>query len=118
MEVEVHYTRVMRENTSSNSSNNNNTLPPASEYDDAPDEWDQRILKTGCAAENERLLLCHFDTGDWRACTLEMEAFRQCWAAHGNLERTRTVDSDDSDDSDDGGVDRGGVDRGALTGGR
>lgn len=62
--------------------------------DDQPDEWDSRIISTGCAEENLRLQLCHYDTNDWRQCTKEMEAFRRCWADHSNNERTRTVDND------------------------
>lgn len=62
--------------------------------DDQPDEWDKRIISTGCAEENLRLQLCHYDTNDWRQCTKEMEAFRRCWAEHNNNERTHTVDAD------------------------
>lgn len=67
--------------------------------DDEPDEWDQRIIKTGCADENLKLQLCHYDTNDWRKCTKEMDAFRKCWASHNNNERTRTVDNDPSSTS-------------------
>ncbi|KAI9501341.1 hypothetical protein GGI25_004123 [Coemansia spiralis] len=42
------------------------------------DEWDERIKRTGCFAENEQLLVCHFDTGDWRKCLKEMAAFKEC----------------------------------------
>lgn len=62
--------------------------------DDAPDEWDARIIKTGCDAENLALQLCHYDTGDWRQCREEMAAFRRCWAAHHNDERTATRQND------------------------
>ncbi|KAG2736536.1 hypothetical protein G9P44_000626 [Scheffersomyces stipitis] len=65
------------------------------EDDDEPDEWDQRIMNTGCHQENLALQLCHADTGDWRQCTKEMEAFRKCWAANNNNERTSTVDNDE-----------------------
>lgn len=64
--------------------------------DDEPDEWDKRIIKTGCADENLALQLCHADTGDWRQCTKEMEAFRKCWASNRNDERTKTVDNPDA----------------------
>lgn len=56
-----------------------------------PDEWDQRILDTGCFRENEALQLCHADKGDWRLCLQEMAAFRQCWERNRNDERTGTV---------------------------
>lgn len=62
--------------------------------DDEPDEWDQRIIKTGCHEENLKLQLCHADTGDWRQCTQEMEAFRKCWEVNNNNVRTRTVNMD------------------------
>lgn len=61
--------------------------------DDEPDEWDQRILDTGCHKENLALTYCHADTGDWRKCAAEMKAFRDCWAANNNNERTQTVDN-------------------------
>lgn len=40
--------------------------------DDAPDDWDQRIIDTGCAKENLALQLCHADKGDWRQCIQEV----------------------------------------------
>lgn len=63
------------------------------EVDDEPDEWDQRILETGCYKENLALQLCHADKGDWRACLGEMQAFKKCWDEHLNNERTQTVDN-------------------------
>ncbi|CAN3364503.1 cytochrome oxidase assembly factor 4 [Diutina catenulata] len=65
--------------------------------DDEPDEWDQRIMNTGCHAENLALQLCHADTGDWRQCVKEMAAFRECWAKNNNDDRTSTVQNDDVD---------------------
>lgn len=61
--------------------------------DDEPDEWDKRIMKTGCHEENLALQLCHADTGDWRKCLKEMQAFRECWDRNKNNERTSTVDN-------------------------
>ncbi|KAJ2612882.1 hypothetical protein H4S08_002506 [Coemansia sp. RSA 1365] len=49
------------------------------------DEWDKRIRRTGCFEENERVLICHADTGDWRKCLREMTAFKQCMQQHGQL---------------------------------
>lgn len=69
------------------------SMPENLPDDDRPDEWDQRIIDTGCHAENLALTLCHADTGDWRKCMAEMKAFRECWAANNNNERTRTVDN-------------------------
>ena len=68
--------------------------------DDEPDEWDVRISKTGCFAENEALQLCHADTGDWRKCIKEMQAFRECWAKHANDQRTSTVQAGETKGSD------------------
>lgn len=63
----------------------------SNDIDDEPDEWDQRILKTGCYEENLALQLCHADRGDWRKCLGEMEAFRKCWDLNKNNDRTKTV---------------------------
>ncbi|KAJ2479702.1 hypothetical protein EV174_003948 [Coemansia sp. RSA 2320] len=46
--------------------------------DDDDDAWDRRIRQTGCFAENERLLICHADSNDWRQCARELAAFREC----------------------------------------
>ncbi|OBS23428.1 hypothetical protein FPOA_03976 [Fusarium poae] len=61
--------------------------------DDEPDEWDKRIFSTGCADENAKMTDCYFEKKDWRACTAEMEAFKQCWKAHNNDQRTSTKDN-------------------------
>ncbi|UNI22792.1 hypothetical protein JDV02_008648 [Purpureocillium takamizusanense] len=63
------------------------------EDDDEPDDWDKRIFSTGCADENAKMTDCYFEKKDWRACTAEMEAFKQCWKRHGNDERTATRDA-------------------------
>lgn len=65
---------------------------------DEEDPWDVRIAATGCYEENEALQLCHADTGDWRKCLKEMEAFRECWKRHGNVERVHTHDISPEDD--------------------
>ncbi|KAJ1664327.1 hypothetical protein EV178_004224 [Coemansia sp. RSA 1646] len=54
--------------------------------DDDDDEWDKRIQRTGCFEENERLLVCHADTGDWRKCAKEMLAFKECMKQHGRFQ--------------------------------
>jgi hypothetical protein len=76
--------------------NNKNDNDDNDDDDDKPDEWDQRIINTGCADENLKLQLCHYDTNDWRKCIPEMEAFRKCWDQHNNNERTLTVDNPDT----------------------
>ncbi|KAM0307911.1 hypothetical protein ACHAPM_000644 [Fusarium culmorum] len=63
------------------------------EEDDEPDEWDKRIFSTGCADENAKMTDCYFEKKDWRACTAEMEAFKQCWKVHNNDQRTSTKDN-------------------------
>lgn len=60
--------------------------------DQDPDDWDKRITDTGCYVENMALQLCHAETGDWRQCFKEMEAFRKCWETNGNRERVQTID--------------------------
>ncbi|KAF8423902.1 hypothetical protein EV426DRAFT_533803, partial [Tirmania nivea] len=49
---------------------------------------DKRINDTGCAAENMRLTDCYYEKKDWRKCSDEMTAFRECWKKHGNVQRT------------------------------
>ncbi|KEZ42192.1 hypothetical protein SAPIO_CDS6265 [Scedosporium apiospermum] len=60
--------------------------------DDEPDEWEQRIDKTGCAAENAKMTDCYFERKDWRACAAELAAFQQCWKKNHNDERTSMKD--------------------------
>ncbi|KAF8446544.1 hypothetical protein BGX38DRAFT_1094305, partial [Terfezia claveryi] len=55
---------------------------------------DKRINNTGCAAENMRLIDCHYEKKDWRKCTAEMIAFRECWKKHGNVQRTVVRDAE------------------------
>lgn len=43
------------------------------------DPYNARIEKTGCFEENEKLLICFYDTKDWRKCAKEMQAFRECF---------------------------------------
>ncbi|KAG5981950.1 hypothetical protein E4U55_002484 [Claviceps digitariae] len=61
--------------------------------DDEPDEWDKRIFSTGCADENMKMTDCYFAKKDWRACTAEMQDFKECWKRHGNDQRTATKDA-------------------------
>ncbi|KAJ6790144.1 hypothetical protein PWT90_08871 [Aphanocladium album] len=63
------------------------------EDDDEPDEWDKRIFSTGCSEENAKMTDCYFEKKDWRACTSEMQQFKECWKRHGNEERTSTKDA-------------------------
>ncbi|RCK67055.1 Cytochrome oxidase assembly factor 4 [Candida viswanathii] len=72
------------------------TATAGTDNDDEPDEWDKRILKTGCYQENLNLQLCHADKGDWRQCLKEMQLFRECWEKNKNNERTSTVDNDEA----------------------
>ncbi|TGZ84148.1 hypothetical protein EX30DRAFT_99958 [Ascodesmis nigricans] len=71
---------------------NPQTQSQVPEDDDEPDDWDKRIMATGCAEENERLRFCFVDKKDWRLCLAEMQAFRKCWDEHGNRQRTGMKD--------------------------
>jgi len=56
-------------------------VPVSVEADD-PGEADQQgaIEATGCAAENDSLLLCYDERGrDWRNCRSELESLRLCY---------------------------------------
>lgn len=76
-------------------------LPQGSgEEEEEEDPWDVRIAKTGCYAENERLQLCHAETGDWRKCMDHMKAFRECWERNHNNERVSTQDAPESKGKD------------------
>ncbi|KAJ5368442.1 uncharacterized protein N7496_008202 [Penicillium cataractarum] len=63
------------------------------EDDDEPDDWDKRIYSTGCHTEQDKMNDCYYAKKDWRACSKEMEAFRECWKRKGNDERTQTKDA-------------------------
>ncbi|KAJ5485082.1 hypothetical protein N7539_005070 [Penicillium diatomitis] len=63
------------------------------EDDDEPSDWDKRIYSTGCHAEQDKMNDCYFVKKDWRACSKEMEAFRECWKRKGNDQRTETKDN-------------------------
>ncbi|KAG0340890.1 hypothetical protein BG004_006234 [Podila humilis] len=54
--------------------------------EDEEDEYEKRIERTGCSAENETLQNCYMETHDWRQCKDAMEAFRDCWKRNGNVE--------------------------------
>lgn len=47
--------------------------------DQEEDAYDVRIQKTGCQEENDNLLICYHDKRDWRQCSAEMQAFRNCY---------------------------------------
>lgn len=51
--------------------------------DDDPDQWDKRLVDSGCYMENLVLQLCHAESNDWRDCLLEMKLFRKCWQDQG-----------------------------------
>ncbi|KAL2119903.1 hypothetical protein VTJ04DRAFT_6864 [Mycothermus thermophilus] len=63
------------------------------EDDDEPDEWDKRIIRTGCSEENARLTDCYWEKKDWRECKDEMQKFRDCWKRQGNDKRTDMKDA-------------------------
>ncbi|ORZ40140.1 hypothetical protein BCR44DRAFT_36968 [Catenaria anguillulae PL171] len=47
--------------------------------DDEEDPYDARIRRSGCASEHEALQDCHFATKDYRKCTQQLLAFKECW---------------------------------------
>ncbi|KAJ3287489.1 hypothetical protein BCR33DRAFT_788985 [Rhizoclosmatium globosum] len=55
---------------------------PSEQLQDEQDEFNKRIQRTGCFKEHNAMLDCHFETKDWRKCTLEMKQFRDCFARH------------------------------------
>ncbi|KAK6341751.1 hypothetical protein TWF696_008815 [Orbilia brochopaga] len=55
---------------------------PNGHEDDVPDEWNERIQKTGCSEENERLQICFSQYKDWRVCQKQLQEFRDCWGKH------------------------------------
>ncbi|KAI5464850.1 hypothetical protein BGZ63DRAFT_401761 [Mariannaea sp. PMI_226] len=44
--------------------------------------------------ENSKMSDCYWEKKDWRLCAQEMTAFRECWKAHNNDNRTETKVSD------------------------
>lgn len=49
------------------------------DVEEQEDNWDKAVNSSGCARENEALLNCKSETGDWRRCTAEMMAFKECF---------------------------------------
>ena len=47
--------------------------------DDEIDEFDARIIKTGCFKEHEAMFECHYTTKDFRKCAQELLAFKKCF---------------------------------------
>ncbi|KAJ1812514.1 hypothetical protein LPJ56_005481 [Coemansia sp. RSA 2599] len=79
-----------KEAAKSSSSSNKSSIGERNTNDDGDDDddedaWDKRIKTTGCFKENEALLICHADTGDWRKCLAEMNAFKQCMKRNGRF---------------------------------
>ncbi|KAK9477355.1 hypothetical protein V1514DRAFT_334176 [Lipomyces japonicus] len=71
------------------SKNSTHNQPVSNDDNDEPDEWDKRIEKTGCSAENTRLTDCYADGRDWRKCVKEMAELKACWDKMKNNERTQ-----------------------------
>ncbi|KAI8810693.1 hypothetical protein BJ742DRAFT_675641 [Cladochytrium replicatum] len=46
------------------------------------DEYDSRIKRSGCYEQHMKLLDCHFETKDWRACKDAMREFKECFERH------------------------------------
>lgn len=55
-------------------------VQPLNSSSDTPDEYEERIRKSGCEKENEKVLDCFYDNGkDWRKCQKELLQFRKCF---------------------------------------
>ncbi|CAD6506341.1 BgTH12-07267 [Blumeria graminis f. sp. triticale] len=72
---------------------NRDTRDQAVVEDDEPDDWDKRIISTGCAEENVKMNECFYEKRDWRVCKTELEKFKQCWMKHQNDIRTEMKDT-------------------------
>jgi len=46
--------------------------------EDEPDEWDQRIERSGCASEHYKLQDCFHEHHDWRKCSSEVHCPTEC----------------------------------------
>ncbi|KAJ3195040.1 hypothetical protein HDU82_002246, partial [Entophlyctis luteolus] len=55
------------------------------------DEYTLRIKRTGCFAQHNALLDCHYETKDWRKCAAEMRLFRECFSKHEEERRRRSI---------------------------
>ncbi|KAI8841595.1 hypothetical protein CcCBS67573_g08571 [Chytriomyces confervae] len=55
------------------------------------DEYNLRIQRTGCFAQHNRMLDCHFSTKDWRKCTVEMKLFKECFEKHQQERQQRSI---------------------------
>ncbi|KAF9166970.1 hypothetical protein DFQ27_003527 [Actinomortierella ambigua] len=68
------------------------TYPPpkkstsGEEDEEEEDEYDARIERTGCKAENDALQECYMEKHDWRACQDALVAFKECWKRNGNVQ--------------------------------
>lgn len=45
---------------------------PGLMHEEEPDNWDKAVNAGGCVKENEALLNCKADSGDWRKCSAEV----------------------------------------------
>lgn len=43
---------------------------------------DDPVERSGCARENEAVLLCYDAKKDWRACKKELDDFKRCIQEH------------------------------------
>ncbi|KAJ3097790.1 hypothetical protein HK100_005256, partial [Physocladia obscura] len=66
------------------------TNKPSTQFEDE-DEYNRRIRRTGCLAQHNAMLDCHYETKDWRKCIPEMKQFRQCFEQHDRTRQQRSV---------------------------
>ena len=48
--------------------------------DDEIDLVDEAIKKSGCVNENNAIQECFYEHKDWRKCTKEVKAMKECWS--------------------------------------
>ena len=51
------------------------------------DVYEKSISESGCAAENEAVQNCYFETRDWRRCAGALAEFRACFKAKNSRDR-------------------------------
>ena len=71
-----------------NTESGSKTRIDAQQIDSEEDPYDLRIKKSGCWTEHVQLQDCHFNTRDFRMCTLEMQNLKKCWQLYNNSQYT------------------------------
>ena len=72
------------------SSTNFHTKRPVRTDDDEDEEEDlidNAIKKTGCSTQHNALQDCYYDSKDWRKCTEQVKAFKECMIRYNNSKK-------------------------------